>query len=125
MDILCVSGYVPLRANSEFIRFIMTTGTERRRAPRFPIPLPLRIPGSGAGRVFGVTRDVSSAGVYFYTESDEWQEGSRIEFIVNFPPQVSGETATTLCGGTVVRTENVETVLGVAVQIQRISFVDN
>lgn len=103
----------------------MTTGPERRRAPRFPISLPLRTPNSGAGTVFGVTRDVSSAGVYFYTESSTWQEGSRIEFVLTLPPQVSGDTARTLCGGTVVRTEHVESVMGIAVRIERISFVDN
>jgi hypothetical protein len=106
-------------------RQIMTTGVERRRAPRFPAFLPLRTPSPGPGKVFGVTRDVSSGGLFFCTEREEWQAGSRIEFVFQFPPQIAAHAATTLCRGTVVRVEAAESLRGIALRIDRISFLDS
>lgn len=103
----------------------MTTGVERRRAPRYSVFLPVRTPATGRGEVFGVTRDVSSGGLFFYTELEDWQAGSRIEFVFQFPPEVGGHAATTRCRGTVVRAEAAESVRGIAVRIDRISFVDS
>ena len=100
----------------------MSTGVERRRAPRLSISVPVRTPDHEPGRVFGVTRDVSSGGLYIYTESEDWKEGSRIQFVFEFPAQVTGHAATTVCGGTVLRTERVESLFGIAVRIDRISF---
>ena len=74
--------------------------------------------------MFGVTRDVSSGGLFFYTELEDWEAGSRIEFVIQFPAQVGGEAAATRCRGTVVRAEAAESVRGIAVRIDRISFVD-
>jgi hypothetical protein len=102
----------------------MTAELERRRARRFALSLPVRIPNPAPGPVFGVTKDVSSAGLYIYTESPEWQEGGRIQFVFDFPVEVTGHAATTLCGGTVVRAEHVESLRGIAVRIDRISFLD-
>ena len=102
----------------------MSTAGERRRAPRYSVVLPVRTPDSGVGRVFGVTRDVSSGGLYFYTEMPEWKSGARIEFVFQFPAEITGETATVLCRGTVVRAETAESVRGLAVRIERISLLD-
>ncbi|HEX9119119.1 MAG TPA: PilZ domain-containing protein [Terriglobales bacterium] len=103
----------------------MTTGVERRRAPRYPVYLPVRAPTTGTGELLGVTRDVSSGGLFFYTELEDWEAGSRIDFVFQFPPQVSGHAATTRCRGTVVRAEGPENARGIAVRIDRISFVDS
>jgi hypothetical protein len=103
----------------------MTTGVERRRAQRYPAFLPVRTPNTGAGKVFGVTRDVSSGGLFFYTELEKWEAGSSIEFVIQFPPQIAVQPETTLCRGTVVRAETAESVRGIAVRIDRISFVDS
>ena len=102
----------------------MTTGAERRRAPRLALTVPVRTPNRTPGRVFGVTRDVSAGGLYIYTEAEDWQEGSRIQVVFDFPAEVTGQAATTMCGGTVVRAERVESLFGIAVRIDRISFVD-
>jgi hypothetical protein len=102
----------------------MTTGVERRRAPRLSVSVPVRTPDHAPGRVFGVTRDVSSGGLYIYTESEDWKEGSRIQFMFEFPAEVTGHATTTVCGGTVMRTERVESVFGIAVRIDRISFLN-
>jgi hypothetical protein len=102
----------------------MTTGVERRRAPRLSLSVPVRTPNRAPRKVFGVTRDVSAGGLYIYTESEEWREGSRIRFVFQFPVAVTGHSATTECGATVVRAERVEGGFGIAVRIDRISFVD-
>jgi hypothetical protein len=103
----------------------MTTGVERRRAPRLTLTVPVRTPNRAPGKVFGLTRDVSAGGLYIYTESEDWQEGSRVQFVFEFPPEVTGQPATTVCGGTVVRAERVESRFGIAVRIDRISFVED
>jgi hypothetical protein len=102
----------------------MTTGVERRHAPRMSLSVPVRTPNRAPGRVFGLTKDVSAGGLYIYTESEDWREGSRIQFVFDFPPEVTGHTATTVCGGTVVRAERVESLFGIAVRIDRISFLE-
>ena len=102
----------------------MTTGVERRRAPRYSVFLPVCTP-TGTGEVFGVTRDVSSGGLFFYTELEYLEAGNRIDFVLQFPPQVSGHAATTRCRGTVVRTEAAKNARGIAVRIDRISFLDS
>jgi len=103
----------------------MTTGVERRRAPRYSVFLPVRMPTTGTGEMFGVTRDVSSGGLFFSTELEDWEAGSRIDFVFQFPPQVSGHAAITRCRGTVVRAEAAENARGIAVRIDRISFLDS
>ena len=103
----------------------MTTGVERRRAPRHSVFLPVRAPATGTGEMFGVTRDVSSGGLFFYTELEDWEAGSRIDFVFQFPPQVSGHAATMRCRGTVVRAEAAASSRGIAVRIDRISFLDS
>lgn len=103
----------------------MTTGIDRRRAPRYSVFLPVRAPTTGTEEMLGVTRDVSSGGLYFYTELEDWEAGSRIDFVFQFPPQVSGRAATTRCRATVVRTEGPENARGIAVRIDRISFPDS
>lgn len=103
----------------------MTTGVERRRAQRHTVILPLRMPNGGSGRVFGITRDVSSGGLFFYTEMEKWKAGNPIEFVFQFPPEVVGKSDVTVCRGTVVRTETAESVRGLAVRIERISFVNS
>ena len=103
----------------------MTTGMERRRAPRYSAFLPLRAPTTGAGELLGVTRDVSSGGLYFYTELEDWEAGSRIDFVFEFPPQIGGYATITRCRGTVVRAEGPENARGIALRIDRISFLDD
>jgi hypothetical protein len=103
----------------------MTTGVERRRAPRHSVFLPVHMPTSGTEEMFGVTRDVSSGGLFFYTELEYLEAGSRIEFVFQFPPQVSSDEGAARCRGTVVRTEAAENARGIAVRIDRISFLDS
>jgi PilZ domain len=103
----------------------MTTGAERRRAQRYLTSLPVRTPNKGVGKVFGVTRDVSSGGLFFYTEMEKWEAGNSIEFVFEFPPPIGAHAESALCRGTVVRAETEENVRGIAVRIDRISFLDS
>jgi PilZ domain len=101
----------------------MTSGVERRRARRFIVSLPVRKPDINAETAFGVTRDISSAGVYFYTEANDWREGKRIEFAMELPPELTlADPAKSVCSGTIVRAERVEKVIGIAVRIDRFTF---
>ena len=104
----------------------MTSGVERRRARRFVVSLPVRRPELSQEPVFGVTRDISSAGVYFYTEGDDWIEGKRIDFAMELPSELTqAEPAKSVCSGTIVRAERVESVIGIAVRIDRFTFTHN
>jgi hypothetical protein len=63
----------------------------------------------------GVTRDLSTSGVFFWADGDPFTAGDRISFAV----QLRGAAGkmTLLCRGHVVRTEHYEAMLGVAVRI--------
>jgi hypothetical protein len=63
----------------------------------------------------GLTRDVGPWGVYFWTEGGAFNTGDRIRFAV----QIEGPAGRMRlkCRGDVVRTDQFETVLGVAVRI--------
>jgi hypothetical protein len=101
----------------------MTSGIERRRARRFVVSLPVRSAAQNTESVFAVTRDISSAGVYFYTEADDWTEGKQVEFVLELPSEVTlTDPAVSRCRATVLRTERVESVLGVALRIDRFTF---
>ena len=62
-----------------------------------------------------VTRDVSTSGVYFWTHGGAFTPGNGINFAV----QIRRPTGSVrlLCRGDIVRTEQYEAMLGVAVRI--------
>ncbi len=97
-------------------------GQDRRIKLRFPMQLPVVI-RSVPGEIHGVTRDVSAAGVFFYT--DDWRFGfSPIEFRMILPAQITGtESMRVVCKGTVVRVEeSPQTKTGVAATIDSYEF---
>ena len=63
----------------------------------------------------GITRDLSASGVFFWADGGPFAAGDRISFAV----QIRGAAGkmTLMCRGDVVRTEQYETMLGVAVRI--------
>jgi hypothetical protein len=70
----------------------------------------------------GVTRDLSSSGVFFETDKD-YKVGSTIEITIDFE---SSPKARIRCIGTIVRVENRGSKVGVAVQVNaRESLVVN
>ncbi len=81
-----------------------------RKAPRFKTenPVSARWTNGGLHEVVGKTRDVSTAGLFFYTESAP-DNGSEIEVMVTLPPEVTGsEAKAVICRGRVVRVEAVD-----------------
>ncbi len=80
---------------------------EKRTRQRFPLQLPIVVAaGSDSLELNGITRDVSSAGVFFYTKA--WPpDKSSVEFKMVMPPELTGSTgARALCKGKVVRVES-------------------
>lgn len=77
--------------------------SEIRTGKRFPLTLPVRLAGKD-----GVTRNVSAAGVFVYTDS-ELQIGSEVEFELTLPAAaVGGKSDIAVhCRGRVVRVEPV------------------
>lgn len=81
---------------------------ERRRKLRFPVQLPIVVLPSGEriDEIRGVTRDVSTRGVFFYV-SGEWQlEEASIEFRIFLPEElVLAKNRRAVCRGRVFRVE--------------------
>jgi hypothetical protein len=94
----------------------------KRKALRFPVEEPVTASWSNGGthEAVGQTRDLSTSGVFFYADFEPAQ-GSCIELVLTFPPEVTrAASVSVLCRGTVVRVEPgvEENTTGVAVEIQ-------
>jgi len=94
----------------------------KRKALRYPIEESVSATWTNGGThdSVGQTRDVSTSGVFFYADFEPTQ-GSCIELVLTFPPEVTrGESVCVLCKGKVVRIEpNAgENRTGVAVEIE-------
>jgi len=63
----------------------------------------------------GITRDVSPGGVFFWTKGGAFTAGDRIRFAV----QIHGPAGkmSLICRGDIIRTEQSESMVGVAVKI--------
>jgi len=102
--------------------------TEKRRARRFPMRLPVAVKveeTKGEQRV--ETRDVSSSGVYFEFGSP-LELGSPVEFLLTLPePITKGSPVRIRCIGKVVRVDRSHRGgagnIGVAATIERYEFV--
>ena len=92
-------------------------------------PVSARWTNGGRHEVSGRTRDVSSAGPFFYAEFAP-ENGSQIEVMVTLRAEVTGsEAKSVLCRGRVVRVEAVEQEAalkpkyGVAVQVESYELI--
>jgi hypothetical protein len=93
--------------------------TERRRAVRFPINIPVELDGGG-----GVTRDVSLSGVFF--EIEQWfAPGEPIRLTPVLERASSGHTIRVKCEGRVVRVVDSDTKTDVAVQVTSHAFAQH
>jgi hypothetical protein len=84
----------------------MATHTERRAAQRFLLNLPVavRSPEGAFNDSTVVSHDVSSRGIFFYMDTGPI-EGSKIDFTLTLPPEVTLTDAMRVdCRGHVVRT---------------------
>jgi len=78
---------------------------ERRSMGRYPLRLPIYLLNPGLPEASGITRDVSSEGVFFYLAS-EFAQLSDIELRLILPPELTNSVALHLqCTARVVRVE--------------------
>jgi len=103
--------------------------TEKRRAKRFPMRLPVAVKADKQKqeKLVVETRDVSSSGVYFEF-SDPLEVGAALEFLLTLPePITKGSPVRIRCIGKVVRVDKhrpgEKGHTGVAATIERYEFV--
>ena len=100
---------------------------ERRVGQRFPYLLPLSL-RSGSIEGLGFTQDLSSKGVFFFTDAP-LSEGTEIELTLRMPSEITlGENMPVRCRGRILRvtrpnapfqnTSVAETKIGVAVRLE-------
>jgi hypothetical protein len=100
-----------------------TTSTERRSGQRVPVGVPVKVRHQGSEHQ-GLTRDLSSSGIFLYTESG-MKAGSKLELVIMLPSGMGlGPGGWTLCAASVVRVEESEGKgMGVAATIDRIDLL--
>jgi PilZ domain len=96
---------------------------ERRSQQRLPVRVPVSIQSRpGRAQASGYTRDLSTSGIFLYTDS-QIAEGSELEMVLLLPPEhTAGEKRWVCCRASVVRVEDSEdgSDFGVAARIRSI-----
>jgi hypothetical protein len=103
----------------------MNSKMDRRSRERIVASLPVRVrSASQEGELSAHTRDVSTHGIFLYTES-KMAEGSNVELVLILPPELtSGEKRWVCCHARVLRVEQGEdSKFGVAAQIERMDIL--
>lgn len=88
-----------------------------RQADRFNIELPVEM-----GNMQGLTRNICATGIYFETEAAQ-APGSHVRFTVEVT--IRGEKSKMVCEGEVVRVENKDGMMGVAVALSSSFFANS
>jgi hypothetical protein len=83
----------------------MSQSQERRVGKRISARVPVKIQAKNCPEQTGHTRDLSTNGVFLYTDS-HFSEGSELEIILVLPPELTdGERRWACCQASVVRVE--------------------
>jgi PilZ domain len=100
-----------------------TTSGERRSRERMPVRVPVKVRHEGNEHE-GLTRDLSSSGIFLYSESG-MKAGSKLELVIMLPPGLGfGPGGWTLCEASVVRVEEADGKgLGIAATLDRIALL--
>jgi hypothetical protein len=100
-----------------------TVTNERRSGDRVPVRVPIKVRHDGSDHE-GITRDLSSSGIFLYSESG-MEPGSKLELVVMLPPGLGlGPGGWTLCQASVVRVEKSDGKgMGIAATLDRVEFV--
>ena len=100
-----------------------TTTTERRSRQRMPVRVPVKVRHDG-GEHQGITRDLSSSGIFLYSEPG-MKAGSKLELVIMLPPGLGlGPGGWTLCEASVVRVEESDGKgMGIAATLDRIALL--
>jgi PilZ domain-containing protein len=99
------------------------TGNDRRSRPRLPIHVPVKVRHQGHEHA-GLTRDLSSSGIFLYSDS-EIKAGSKLDLVIMLPPNLGlGPGGWTLCQASVVRMEESDGKgMGIAATLDRIELL--
>jgi len=103
----------------------MASNIDRRSRQRVVTRLPVRVRSKAANAELSAeTRDVSTNGVFLYTQS-RMTEGADVELVLILPPELtSGEKCWVCCHATVLRVEQgAGTDFGVAAAIRRMDIL--
>ena len=97
---------------------------ERRSESRKPVRLPVKVRKSDGAEHQGLTRDLSSNGIFLYSDG-ALEAGSKLELVVMLPAGLGfGPGGWTLCQASVVRVEEANgKALGVAATLDRIELL--
>ena len=100
-----------------------TTTNERRSRQRVPVRVPVKVRHEGSEHQ-GLTRDLSSSGIFLYSESG-MKAGSKLELVIMLPPGLGlGPGGWTLCEASVVRVEESDGKgMGIAATLDRIELL--
>jgi PilZ domain-containing protein len=103
----------------------MNSEKNRRSRERIVAKVPVRVRGAGGETELAAhTRDVSTSGVFLYTD-ERMEEGSRVELVLILPPELTaGEKCWVCCQARVLRVEQGKgTNFGVAAEIQKMDIL--
>jgi hypothetical protein len=100
-----------------------TESEERRAKQRTPVRVPVKVRYEGSEQE-GLTRDLSSTGIFLYSEPG-LKPGSKLELVIMLPPGLGfGSGGWTLCEASVVRVEPCGGAkLGVAATFDRVEWL--
>lgn len=104
---------------------LMPSDIDRRSRERVVAKLPVRIRSTGTNvELSAETRDVSTNGVFLYTDS-RMAEGSEVELVLILPPELtSGDKCWVCCHARVLRVEQRPgKQFGVAAEIKRMDIL--
>jgi PilZ domain len=98
--------------------------TERRTRRRVPVGVSVKVRKPGGTEQEGLARDLSSAGIFLYSESD-LEVGAKLELVITLPPGLGlGTGGWALCQASVVRVEEATGKgVGVAAVFDRIELL--
>src|SRR5216684_298320 len=97
---------------------------ERRTGQRLPVRVPVSVKAPRESvATTGVTRDLSTGGVFLYTDS-RISEGSELEVVLILPPEITkSEQQWVCCRASVVWVEDSQEGFGVAASIKSMDIL--
>ncbi len=98
-------------------------GDERRSRQRLAVRVPVKVRHEG-NEHNGLTRDLSSSGIFIYSEAG-MKAGSKLELVIMLPPGLGlGPGGWTLCEASVVRVDEHDGKgIGIAATLDRIALL--